>query len=233
LTKVQKIKKLNIACIEIDLSKQLLDEVSLTSLFNSNSPLKYWISDPRLDKEYKIELEKEKNRIANEINVKNKENEYKFNLYHNDKIIRLIEIQEQEVNFNCPKKEVALNKLRNTHSYTNPILKRIIDGEYWDGETNVSLYNGNWIFLGKDKKKVFVEPPLYKQEKLNEEEIKFYQRQYVELKEIQRIFNDSNFEECNECKYSVDYIEFNNKGYEVCQYPNEYIKVKDQYNLLF
>lgn len=46
------IKSGGVACIEIDLREQKLDEKKLIDFFESDTLSKYWISNPRLDKEY-------------------------------------------------------------------------------------------------------------------------------------------------------------------------------------
>jgi hypothetical protein len=51
--KKTKIRNSETNCIEIDLCKQIADENKLLILFNSDTPFKYWLSNPELDNMYK------------------------------------------------------------------------------------------------------------------------------------------------------------------------------------
>lgn len=222
--KKQKIKTLGIACVEIDLKEQLLDESLLESFLNSNTPSKYWIINPRLDKEYlehKRKLSEQKKLKAQQKAIekenKKKEDTAKFDLYKNDKSIKLLLVRDGEIN-NCPKKQVALSQLTTSSFYRHPILKRIIDGEFWNGVIYGYIPNGKWIFLRQEKITVF--PPDNKFENLSEQEIKANKLFFAGLQELKSTLDDPAFGDCGNCKYSVDYLTVYDKSYEVCKHPN-------------
>ncbi|WP_439505527.1 hypothetical protein [Sediminibacterium sp.] len=80
--KKNKIRKSGIACIEIDLSNQILDEESLKEFLLSDSVDIYWITNPKYDKEYldfklkkKLESDERRKKLAIENVLKMAEEE--------------------------------------------------------------------------------------------------------------------------------------------------------------
>lgn len=223
--KKQKLKTLGVACIEIDISEQLLDESLLTSFLNSNTSSKYWITNPRFDKEYlehKRKLSEHKKlkaqqKVIQEEN-KRKEDAAKFNSYKNDKSVKLLLLHDGEIT-NCPKKKVALNQLTTSHFYQHPVLKKIIDGEFWNGKIYGQAPNGKHIFVKKEK--VIVFPPDYKYENLSRQEIKANKLFFAGLLKFKSTLDNPTFGDCGNCKFSVDYLSFDDKDYEICKHPNE------------
>lgn len=222
--KKQKIKTLGVACIEIDLRKQLLDENSLTSFLNSNTSEKYWIVNPHMDQKYVefkiIEYKKKKwkeQQKAIEEEKKKKEDEVKFNQYKYDRSVKILPLHNGEV-INCPKKKVALSQLINSRFYSHSALKKIIDGEYWNGEIYGYMQNGKWIFLKKEKVVVF--PSDDKFHNLTEKDIKENKFFYAGLLSIRSILKNSTFGDCGYCEFSFDDIYYVNKSYEICKYPD-------------
>lgn len=223
--KKQKIKTLGVACIEVDLREQLLDESLLTSFLNTNTPSKYWIANPRLDKEYLEHKRKlsEQKKLKSQLKAieeenKRKEDAAKFNRYKNDKSVKLLLLRDGEIT-NCPKKKVALSQLTTSHFYRHPVLKKIIDGEFWNGEIYGYMPNGKWIFVRQEK--VIVFPPDNKYENLSEQEIKTNKLFFAGLQELKSTLDNPTFGDCGKCKFSVDYFSIDDKCYEVCKHPNE------------
>jgi hypothetical protein len=233
--KKEKLKSLQIACVEIDLSEQILEEESLISFFNSDTSSKYWIINPRLDKkyaDYKKQLEKEyaehKKKLSDEKKLRDrqkaieaennkKESEAKYERYKNDKNYKLLLLKDGEIK-NCPLKKEALNELKNSHFYRHLVLKKIIDGEYWNGEFYGRMPNGKWIFVNQEK--IIVYPPDNMRECLTEQENKANNLLFAGLKSIKSILENPTFGACKKCKFSVDYFSLRDNAYEVCKHPN-------------
>lgn len=224
--KRQKIKTHGVACVEIDLSGQILDENSLALFFNSKTSSKYWIINPRLDKEYseyrKSIYEKEKLRAqqkAIEEENKSKEVSARFFEYQKDNSLRMYVVSKDGLVSNCPKKLKAQDHLKNTSFYSHPVLKRIINGASWNGQFYGYMNNGRTIFV--DGEKVVVFPPDKDALRQSEEEIKANKFFYAGLNEIIRLLNKSSVGDCVRCEFSVDSFFFQNELLEICKYPKE------------
>lgn len=129
--KTEKIKNTNLPCVEVDLKGQILDEQSISDFLNNQTSMIYWIVNPRFDSKYK----QEKERINQERKIQQLKSEkmriespQKLSKYKLDKHIRILAVNKD--NFVCP---ANLIKLKQSKYYSNPLLKRIIDGEFWNG----------------------------------------------------------------------------------------------------
>ncbi|GAB3530869.1 hypothetical protein GCM10027443_12220 [Pontibacter brevis] len=211
--KLERIKKLGIACIEIDLTEQTLDEGGLASFLNSDTPMKYWIYNPRLDQDYfkyKRYLVEQEERQMLELSRK-------YYLYKSDKRYRVLSVFKGNVS-GCPKRAEALNTYKSNSYYRHNLLKRVIDGEYWNGKFYGQMPNGKWIFLKRDK--VFVFPPDNVALQLPEQERKLNKFVFAGLMNIAEALDKSGAGTCQGCKFSVDYISFENNSYQVCKHPS-------------
>jgi predicted RNA-binding protein YlxR (DUF448 family) len=221
--KKEKIKRSGIACIEINLTEQPLDENALSDFFNSDTLLKYWICNLERDKQYNEYIKKEKENIiyraeqkrikqANELN----EAEIKFNQYLNNKEYKLF--KDSEVNFKCPLKKAELSIFKNYSFYQHPILKRIIDGELlWDGKIEGYVPYGKWISI--NKKREIIYPPDNEYKNLNPQKQETCKLFHKGLIKISPIISSTKYGDCESCKYSVEYLE--DLFYEVCKHPTE------------
>ncbi len=220
--KKTKLRKSEIACIEIDLKGQMLDEPSLTSFFNSDTPSKYWIVNKRFDKEFADERKKrkeeknildkqrlneiEKNRIKNDEKQKHFIGNSQFKIFEADDFGRVAK---------CPLKKIALTELKTSHFYRHSVFKQIVDGEFWNGQIYGYIPNGKWIFIGKEKVILF---PSDNQREEKENEDKMSKFLYAGLQEIKKISDNPTFGNCINCKNYVDYFYIDNKDYKVCKH---------------
>ena len=219
--KKAKLKSLQVACVEIDLKEQLLDEPSLTSFLTSASPSIYWINNPRFNKEYsthkKNKLETRKTKAANKATEKEnelKKEEIKYYRYEDGKNGKLLVVENDEVD--CPLKEEAIKELKSSRFYQHTILKKIIDGAYWNRTIYGRIPNGKYIYFGYKKEIVFPPDAVFKN--LNEKEIADAKLFYAGLKAVRAIRESEEFGHCAGCEYSVDYFSFKDISYEVCGY---------------
>lgn len=223
--KKAKLRNSNKACIEIDLTNQLLDEESLISLFNESSADKYWICNPRMDvayKEYRSHLAELKKK-REEAKLKEskdalKKSWEKYHSYKSNKSLQVLNVYNDQVR-DCPKKRKALSNLRSKNFYEHPILKEIIDGAYWNGQLYGFIPNGKWIYF-KGERVVVFPPDDIKRDEAEKKKLNVF---YHGLKIIEQILlSDESFGECGHCIYSVDFLKIESKEFEVCKHPKNY-----------
>ena len=222
--KKEKLKKSGIACIEIDLKGQILDEGSLTNFLNSDTPSKYWIINKRLDKEYtefkkqqKIKRELEKRRIEEERRIENEklriENETKIRLYKNQNRFKIFKADNYGHVSNCPLKKIELQKIKASDFYKHPILKRIIDGEFWNGKIYGQISYGKYIYL---KNETII---IYPSDSINvtEKEIRNNKFFHKGLLEILSTIKNPKYGDCKNCQHFIDSYYISEKDYTVCK----------------
>ncbi len=209
--KKEKIKTLGIACVEINLREQLLDEGSLTNFLNSNPSSRYWIINPMLDEKYKEhqrQQKKEKKFLreqeAIEKENRKKEAEGKYNLYKNNTNCRLFKVEDARKS--CPLKKVELNNLKESNFYDNAldrdnVLKRIIDGEFWNREIYGYRPNGRFIYVGQEKIKLY--PPYNKFKDLSEKEKKQMDFIFAGLSKIKSTSQNPAFGDCSNVSHRL------------------------------
>lgn len=224
--KKEKLNKLGLPCIEIDLREVEMNISAIKKLFNSNTHLKYWISNPKLDKKYELFVikkeEEEREREIQEANFnKKKKSEFfekmqsfKNDGYHVAKITN-------GFTFNCPKKNEFLEKFKdkNKNFYSHELLKSIINGEFWNGKTYGQKPNGSWIFLKGEK--VIVYPSLWRIRELSMKEQKDYNLLWAGLMSISEIFEKNDVGNCGFCDSYNGRITDDGKEYTVCSYIRE------------
>jgi hypothetical protein len=213
------LKSLQVACIEIDLNEQLLDEASLTTFLTSISPSIYWINNPRFNKEYdsykKTKLENKKIEAAKkaiETENERKKEEIKYNRYKNGENGKLLVVKNDEVD--CRLKKDAFKILKSSRYYQHPILKKIIDGADWNCIIYGWIPNGKYIYFQNKKEIVFLPDKVYKN--LNKQQINDGKLFYHGLCEIKTIVENSEYGQCSSCKFSVNHFSFREISYEVC-----------------
>lgn len=233
--KKTKLKQLGTACVEINLKEQILDEESLNKFLLSDTPHKYWIVNNRLDLEYNTEkfkrLEKEKERLdaekkllenqeiiekkkREEVEKREFDNDYKKRKYQNKKQFKLLLADENGKVSHCPLKKDSIKVYTTSPFYRHPILKQIIDGEYWNGEFYGRTPNGKNIYVGKNKITVF--PPNDRLDEQSETEKKMNNFLFAGLQEIYKTMRNSEFGNCVNCKFYIDSFYIENKDYNVC-----------------
>ena len=213
--KINKLIKLNKPCIEIDISNLELNEEKLYKLLKSENNFSTWITNPKLDKEYKDNQLILANNIA-----KQKKIEYDISLkkkakYQNNNNYNLYELEFNEV-YKCPlQKKHLTSKLEKRH-LDNNIIQSILNGKKWLGGFEKRGHKGTFIFL--DKKRVWVYPPDNEMDKMLKEEITKRKILYSGLMKIAEERLKSKFGKCSECEFNVDFYTDGEKKISVCKY---------------
>lgn len=213
--KIQKIKNINLPCVEINLKGQILDKQLISDFLNSRNPQIYWVINQRFDLLYEQEKkrEKEEEKILQQKSEQEKiDNPLKFEKYKTDKNVRVLVINKGTIT--CP---VKIKNLKQTSFYENQLLKRIIDGEFWNGiiykdYSTESIYlNGKKIELSSQKEwtgliRMQLKIPNWECEK-NDENCNFCE------------INNSSYERCCfKCNYFVDKFDVGYKRYVICKF---------------
>jgi hypothetical protein len=220
--KLQKLRRIDMPCVEVNLANQDLDESELFTFFCSETPLIYWLHNPRLDsiyqdykerlkaqeellKKQKIELEQQLKRA-----LLNKHIAFKSN-----KNYRILSIFLDEAK-GCPLTTSALSGLNNEGYGRHNVLKRIINGEYWNGEFYGHWPKGSWIFI--EGEKVIVYPPESEARNLSEQSKRLNKFLFAGLKQIKDAWDRSSVGKCKGCKHALDNYWVEDKNYQVCKY---------------
>lgn len=226
------------ACIEIDISKQILDETILTDFLSSETHLIYWIVNRKLDTEYakhklaqKLKREQKKIQAEEELRIETEnlrvrveksklENEAKILKYRQSFEFKVIKgKQGGGVSFAiCPLTSQVLQNIQLSGYYIHVVIERILDGEFWNGEIYGGLSNPRHIFLGGQKVVIF--PP----EEAFTPEGNANKILYKQLRDIQRTLISRNVGNCWNCKFYVDDFHESGKTYHVCEYKTKAIK---------
>lgn len=214
--KKTKLKNSGVACIEIDLKGQLLDEISLTNFLNSDSPLKYWITNPKFDKAFREFKQQQKIELAQRKDNEEQErieNENKIIKYKNSKQFKIYKASDWGDVFSCPLKKIELQKFKSSKFYRHSVLQRIIDGEPWNGEIYGRIPNGRYIFLKNQR--IFIYPP--DNVSVTDSEIRNNKFFHAGLMEVLTTIRNSKFGECKNCEYFVDNYYIADRNYNVCK----------------
>lgn len=228
--KKNKLKNSGVSCIEINLKGQLLDEVNLTTFINSDTPLKYWIANPKFDKEYsefkqqqkrkKEQKRKEKDQKRREKEEQEKaENETKVFKYKNSVQFKIYNANKWGKVSNCPIKTEKMEEFKFTAFYRHTVLKGIINGHFWKGEIYGYKSNGKFIFVKGEK--IFIYPPDNIQ--TNDTEKKENDFFYAGLNKIAPIITNPSWGDCKNCKHLVDNYYIADKYYYVCKHEKDTI----------
>ena len=222
--KKSKLKETDYSCIEINLAGQILNEDTMTAFLQSETPLKYWISNKRYDKEYLKELTKETERqqkIQAEQRIQEEkhrlENESKWNKYKGQKEHQVFKADDFGRVNSCPLKKNALKKEQLSSFYSHPVLQKIIDGQFWNGVTYGCFSYGKHIYFRN--KKITVFPPDNETVTPNENrENKFF---YAGLKKIEEILHDPQYGDCQNCPFYIDTYNVSDSNYNVCAHTTK------------
>lgn len=208
-----KIIELGVACVEIDLSNSVMNESSILELLNSNTVSKYWIYNPIGEKQFQIHLQNEKLKAEKKVIAQQNElieQQNRYSEFLADKTVRILKVKDGKAN--CPKKKIALSEFKKTTFYRHPILKRIIDGEYWNGRTYGFPPNPcRFYFSGEE---IIVFPSANTEVSLLQmKEARFL---YAGLKEIGRAITNDDLGDCPICEFSKGGISVGEVKYSIC-----------------
>lgn len=203
------------SCIEIDLKEQTLNEKQILEFLNSRTSSIYWIINQRLDSKYKKEIEaaEEERRRKEEKRKQAKiENPKKLEYYRNENV-KVLHANKHQIVV-CPKK---VARLKQTELYKISLLKRIIDGEDWNGIIYKN-YPEESIFL-KNEKIILT----------SQEEWRGLRRMQCEIPDLGwdcdyykksgtcKHFCDY-YSQCCECGFFIERLEVEHKQYIICRH---------------
>ena len=223
--KKELIKKSGIASIEINLKGQILDFLSLDKFFNTDTPLKYWITNLKSDNDYnaykiqEIELEKGKLlKLQNEKENRKITNEIKRRKYEENKSFNHLKVKNGRA-FYCPYKKIELGKLKTNIFYTHPVLKEIIDGKNWNEDIYGNSSYGISVYV--NDKKVIVYPPnsIIRNDSFEEERLRILL--YKGLNCIKDILGSPIIGDCINCKNYIDKYFIEENEIRVCGYYSD------------
>lgn len=221
--KRSKIKKTGNACIEIDLKDVPLEEEVMKTFFVSDSPLKYWIANPRRDTEYENEqkkkrLEKEERKRLKILKEQEKSALEARRLEEYRKKKDYLILHDDEVEEKCPLRKDAYIRLKNSAFYHHPVIKKIIDSNFqvWNKKIyGFDIEKGKWIFINNSKEIVY--PHVAALSNLSEKERSKCRLFYAGLKAILYFLEEETFGICSQCSFSVAYLQ----GHEICSHSNK------------
>lgn len=233
--KLEKIKLLNKTCIEVKISHLELNEELLSDFLVKPSQYIYYKNNPKLNEEYKIHKE-EQRKIAQKIEserrkklveqeqlmleeqrrleLKNIENikKYKYDINY-----KKFKVNEYGYSKNCPLKKVELLKKLEQRHKDNIVIKRILDGAFWNKEIYGYIPNGKYIFIGKEKTIIF--PPDNERDKSNQQQERESKILYGGLQTIKSFDPFSKIGYCKNCEFNIAVYDDEEK-YSVCNYKS-------------
>lgn len=213
-TKYLKIKEAGLICIEINLFGTELSEKAIEQLLESPWDTK-WINYPKLfesaeqiaNKKIKELEEKEQHEKQKLIRLEAERKERNRQLlkkYSMDFEIELF--PPKKLPTFCPIVQRSIRSFIDTNFYDHPVLKRIIDGEYWNGQIYGKTYDyhsyGKYIFMKKEK--VYIYPDEMEYDPSRRKEYDFF---YRGINEIIRVREKAN---CYDCQHCLDQIQTDN-----------------------
>lgn len=213
-TKYLKIKEAGLICIEISLCGTELSVKAIEQLLDSPWDIK-WISYPKLFdsaeqianqkiKELEEKEKREKQKLIHLEAERKEQNKQLLKKYSMDFEVELF--PPKKLPTFCPIVQRSIRSFIDTNFYDHPILKRIIDGEYWNGQIYGKTYDyhsyGKYIFLKKEK--VYIYPDESEYDYSEQRQYDFF---YRGVNEIIRVREKAN---CYNCQHCLDRIQTDN-----------------------
>jgi len=196
-----------LACFEVDISGCELDEEKMRAFLTTSKTNRHWIINPRLDEDY-LQKTKEEEEAALE--------KIKQNLEKAKEDGYSIHAMKGDFAEGCVKPVPRISDLKMTDFYQHPKLKRIIDGEYWNGKISGSRLYGKYIYINGHKNEVYPNSIDYRSSD-NEKNSEFL---YKGLKTIQEIKNrEGKNLPCFLCRSALKQYEINGQKMQICAYP--------------
>lgn len=209
--KKRKIKKGDISCVEINLKDQILSKESLKNFFLSKTENIYWIYNP-------VQEEKVLNKLKSKAEKIKIENEIALEEVRKSKL-NIIKVVNNKL-WICPKKVNFFDYMKKTLYYTHPVLKRIIDGEFWNEKFYGNFSFEEFIYLKDEKILTSVYPDVAVDGDEERSLLRNGLKQIIERKQY-----DSRL--CDYCKFNKDYIRFENEIFQLCSFTLNSGPIKD------
>ena len=221
--KNQKIKNGQYICLEVNLFGTELSEKAIRELLDSPRDME-WINYPELMETAESRANKKIEEILREekqdeqkliqLEIERKErNQQLLKTYSMDFEVELF--PPKKLPIFCPIVQHSMRSFIDTNFYDHPFLKRIIDGEYWNGQIYGKTYDyhsyGKYIFLKKER--VYIYPDESEYDNSEQRQYDFF---YRGVNEIIRVREKAN---CYDCQYCLDRIQTDDfENIVVCSY---------------
>jgi len=225
--KKRKIDILNDACIEIDLSNQILDRDAIKEFLVSESEDISWISNPQLDREAQECFERYQKNLADQKILDDKKRGYiefeeidlelhSKEMYdkYKDEGMKFYLPDKHGIAPKCPIIHAELAFLQSLKIYNHPILKQIIDGEYWNGKIYGHFYHERYIYFQGSKVLIYPDAAITgTSTHENDAASKLF---YHGLKTISEQISGKG--DCYNCKHKIAWLTINGKEHSVCDW---------------
>lgn len=241
--KTEKLRRIGLTCVEVSLAGQVLDYESLKSFLLSKSTDIKWIHNPGLDRVYKT-YKAEQRKLLAEKRAKQQSkpkaqpvpgpepeiikpeftpkslptisSAARYEAYKSTRKYKFYTIKDG-IAAKCPITKDALNELKTKQFYNHSIVKRIIDGEYWNG----TIYDNRktrecYIFLNNKREDIYLAYHL--RSMLSEEQERSANLFYAGMKSIEEIYKKR--PACGKCNFSKDNVYANGYDLIVCNYEH-------------
>lgn len=217
-------KSLGVPFIAIILNKFSYTLQELIEIIHESSSSITWISNPKKEAEISKRLKEEREEAIRKKQKEKEEFEKKEAYYHSeisrystDPNCNIYKIRfEEEIEKYCPKpRKTILYEFKNSRFYSHPILKKIIDGEYWNGK-KYGEYERGYIFLNKEKIDIYKEYKLPNGELINTDH-QSCNLFYAGIKTIKEALENSSGN-CRKCKHLVKLLNSSLETAVVCGY---------------
>lgn len=226
--KLEKLRKIDIPCIEVDISNINLDREEIRVFLLSESPSVYWVYNRRLEEEYMknksaIEVENKQNKEREDTAIKTKflESQIKREALAKEKYVKYDSDGKNRIHTmtngappQCPIIMEELGELKSSQFYKIEILKRIIDGELWNGEICYNKNERSHIILGGEK--VYLVPADDIQNNRTNEQKENLVILFRGLSAIKSTIKYAY--KCGECMFNKEVLTFEGNSVSVCKY---------------
>ena len=252
--KASKIVRIRKACIEIDISGQELDREKLIHFFSSSAVEIYWVINPRLDEKYEKFLEEkklqeafelkeriikeklesdqiEKNKIALELRriqlekEKNRSDSEKYDRYRFDNRYKLYQ-SKGGMAINCPSVKVVFAGLVQSKFYQVEIVKKILDGAYWNGKIYRQYGNARYTYFKGSRVEIYSH--INDRNILSPEVTAKLDLLYAGLKTISEVLKSNSV--CIRCPHWVDSFVKEGRQINVCEFEQTMKNTMSQEN---
>lgn len=218
--KTNVIRKSGIACIEVDLTGQTLDEDVLKTFLESASSSICWISNPQREKGYLRHLEEKRLKALKEkqeAREKEIRDAWLLEEFKKDRNVKVLKRTFYGLSRQCPKKLEILRFIGERGFNSHPVLKRIIDGEFWNGQIYRHEPCGRSIFLKGQRIWVYSSFQHTKEEadEIDKRAPYFFKG----LQEIKEALSSREIGDCDNCRFLVDSLYVDGAHYKICQHP--------------
>lgn len=216
-----KLEQMGLSSIEVDISDQPLDFEVIKEQLNTNVNTKYWLNSPYFDRQFvkfchdvSLKRSRRAKKKAESQAQKKKYQIERFQQYRLSGEHKLYKMDDGQAK-RCPLPRLELKELKKSWFYNHPILKRIIEGEFWNGKFYRN-HNTGEVKIWLSGEEIIVYPSRYENREYSAFEKKQVALFYRGLNDIDSILHSDINGICEVCEYKADFIEIDNDLYAAC-----------------